>query len=139
MITIEQYFGPKIAHQDATALRKSAATLLLQRVNALLAWEKELGYEQETDPDTGSSISGSKGGAGDGGFRLSTSATGAAKSKHKEGQAVDVFDPFDKLDDLIIDEILVKFGLWRESPLKTPGWCHLQSVPPGSGRRTFNP
>src|SRR3990167_3806030 len=35
--------------------------------------------------------------------------------------------------------VLERFELYREAPEKTSGWCHLQSVPPGSGKRTFYP
>jgi len=52
---------------------------------------------------------------------------------------VDVYDPFGDLDFWLNDAILERFELYREAPEKTSGWCHLQSVPPGSGKRTFYP
>ena len=126
------YFGQKPhSAQDTTN-----AFELLRRVNGLLDYLK---WSYRIDPDTGSCISGSKGGSGDGGFRLRTSTTGAANSPHKLACAVDVYDPENELDDMITDELLTKFNLYREHPKHTPGWCHLQCVPPKSGRRTFIP
>jgi hypothetical protein len=139
MITVEQYFGPKIFHADATIGRRANATVLLSRVNAALVWVSSQGYQNDIDPDTGTQISGSKGGAGDGGFRLQGATTGKKRSKHKEGLAVDVYDPLDLLDGLFTDAILAKFDLYREAPDATKGWIHLQSAAPTSGKRTFNP
>lgn len=126
------YFGEKPHSPQHT----SNAFELFRRVNGLLT---ELQWAYPTDPDTGTPISGSKGGSGDGGFRLTTSITGAASSKHKLACAVDVYDPENKLDEMLTDELLTKFDLYREHPDDTPGWCHLQTLPPGSRRRTFKP
>jgi len=140
MITIEQYFGAKISSPDATPERQANAAATLKNVNDLLEFANgAAAYDFWIDPDTGTQISGAKGGAGDGGFRLSGSATGAVNSKHKLGAAVDVYDPHNTLDDWLTDEILALYGLYREAPGSTPGWCHLQSIPPGSGRHTFQP
>jgi hypothetical protein len=132
MITSLMYFGQKAHSAEHTA----NCFELLRRVNGLLM---ELEWPFPVDPDTGAPISGSKGGSGDGGFRLSTSTTGRAGSKHKYACAVDVFDPDNELDNKLTDELLQKYDLYREHPDDTPGWCHLQSVPPGSGKRTFKP
>ena len=134
MITNEQYFRGK-PHSLQQGL---VADDLLQRVNALLAFAATCSaYLWPIDLDTMTQISGSRGGAGDGGFRLPESATGVAKSSHKEAKAVDVFDPHDILDNWLTDAVLADYGLFREHPKHTPGWCHLQSKPPGSGRRTY--
>jgi hypothetical protein len=53
--------------------------------------------------------------------------------------AVDIYDPQNKLDDYLTDEILTKFDLYREAPESTLGWCHLGTRMPGSGHRTFKP
>jgi hypothetical protein len=140
MISVEEYFGGKGKHQDCTAQRRANAVQLLSRVNTLLARAFDEGaYEWEVDPDTGTNISGSRGGSGDGGFRLSTATTGRLGSSHKEGQGVDIYDPDDHLDEWITDEILEQSGLYREHPDHTRGWVHLQTRAPGSGRRTFLP
>lgn len=132
MITLQQYFQAK-PHSVADEDR---ARDLLERVEQLC---DRLGHIPPTDPDTGSQISGSKGGAGDGGFRLPNSSTGRQSSSHKEARGVDVYDPKGELDDALTDEQLEEFGLYREAPNSTPGWCHLTTRPPLSGRRTFNP
>lgn len=142
MITLEQYFQAK----PHTAEHEAAAKDLLGRVNDLLAHSLEDGvFSGPTCPNTGTQISGSKGGSGDGGFRLQTSTTGASKSSHKEARAVDVYDPKNELDALLDhsdtvnggNPVLEHYGLYREAPNATPGWCHLTTRPPGSGRRTF--
>lgn len=65
----------------------------------------------------------------------------AAKSRHMTGQACDVSDPTGSLDKWCMANIeeLEHIGLWMEAPSATPGWCHLQTVPPRSGRRIFQP
>jgi hypothetical protein len=139
MITLEQYFKDPHTGKPKIHLAEhdNAATDLLRKVNTMLI---DLCFVFPKDHDTGCCVSGCKGGDGDGGFRMSTSVTGGPRSQHRRGHAVDVFDPGNKLDDkLLTDEILEKYGLYREHPDDTPGWCHLQDLPPGSGRRTFYP
>lgn len=63
------------------------------------------------------------------------------KSKHLCGQACDIADPDNKLKDFInnnLDEV-IKIGLWFEDFKHTPGWVHIQIVPPASGKRFFIP
>lgn len=145
MITIEQYFAGK---PHLTSHTEAAVTLLFNVGNLLAEYEQETGRKLSTCPNTGSQISGSKGGAGDGGFRLQTATTGSDHSSHKEAKGVDGFDPRDELDDWLTtfdtddgrhNEVLARHDLYREHPSKTPGWCHLTTRPPGSGRRTFYP
>ena len=144
MITSEQYFQgkPHDAEDEITA------SDMLTRVNELIdEAERLLAFRRAICPNTGSEVSGSKGGAGDGGFRLATSTTGSAKSSHKEAKAVDIYDPGGHLDDWLDDfeqpgggnTMLEEHGLYREHPNATEGWCHLTTRAPGSGRRTFNP
>lgn len=136
MITQAQYFGSKPHTPEQDAL----ATELLTRVNILL--DDAIGsgvFTLQNDPDTGTQISGSKGGAGDGGFRLPGATTGAPNSSHKTAQAVDVFDPAGRLDAWLTDEKLTVYGLYREAPASTVGWTHLTTRAPNSGKRTFQP
>ena len=135
MITSEQYFQAKPHEPEHSA----AAFTLLEKVNELIEWARLGGFAGDVDPDTGTQISGSKGGAGDGGFRLTSAKTGAVGSKHKSAHAVDVYDPDDVLDRILSDDDLARFGLYREAPDSTPGWAHLQDVASGSGKRTFHP
>ena len=140
LITIEQYCGNKISHPDCKPEYIEAAAELLSLVNALLLFAESCGkYDWQVDPDTGTCISGSRGGSGDGGFRLQSSKTGAINSRHRFAKAVDVYDPGNILDSFITDDLLVRFKLWREHQSATPGWTHLQSVAPGSGSRSFLP
>ena len=135
MITQVQYFAAK-PHSSGEEL---IASDLLSRVNELCDEAERAGVHRQICPNTGSEISGSKGGSGDGGFRLPTATTGAAHSSHKEARAVDVYDPQGNLDDWITDEILEAPGLYREAPNSTEGWAHLTTRPPPSGKRTFIP
>lgn len=66
----------------------------------------------------------------------------AAKySNHVLMRAIDLEDDDGALDEwcLTNEEQLAELGLWLEHPAATKGWCHLQSVPPRSGRRVFYP
>ena len=136
VITLEQYFGAKLHTND----HELSAMVLLARVENLLAEARLAGaYYDWIDTDTGCTISGSKGGSGDGGFRGPDSKTGARRSAHREAKAVDLYDPHGELDQWITDECLLKHDLYREEPSATPGWCHLQVRPTASGRRTFIP
>jgi hypothetical protein len=136
MITQEQYFQAK-PHTDANA---AAAADLLARANALCQEAVDAkAFGWPSCPNTGTQVSGSKGGQGDGGFRLPTATTGRDHSSHKEAKGVDVYDPQDHLDAWLTDALLAKHGLYREHPDSTPGWCHLTTRAPGSNKRTFIP
>ena len=143
MITAYQYFGVK----EHTQEHMDNAILLLDRVEALITDACEDGaFTRVVDPDTCTCISGSKGGAGDGGFRLSNSTTGAPRSSHREARAVDVYDPTNALDHWLDsfesdnggNLMLEQHKLYREASKHTPGWCHLTTRAPGSGRRSFS-
>lgn len=143
MITPEQYFAAK-PHSDVD---KVNADDLLTRVNALADEYTSQGGVSLKCPNTGTEISGSKNGHGDGGFRLQTATTGKGKSAHKEAKAVDKYDPYDGFDKWLDNyEIadggntkLAQYGLYREHPASTPTWCHLTTRAPHSGHRTYLP
>lgn len=65
----------------------------------------------------------------------------APMSNHTRCLAVDLEDAGNDLDRWCLDNlgVLEKIGLWLESPDSTRGWCHVQIVPPHSGRRVFIP
>ena len=161
MITNAQYFGVK-PHDGA---QQRAAGEMLGKVNGLVDEACAAGaFIREIDPDTGTEISGTRGGAGDGGYRLKTASTGTSHSSHmvrwvqeEDGSwtedtsrakaAVDQYDPANRLDEWL-DQFeygdgqntkLEEHGLFREHPEATPGWCHLTDREPRSGRRTFRP
>ena len=143
MITLEAYFQAK----PHTPEDDIAASDLLARVNELRDEAERAGVHRQICPNTGTEISGSKGGAGDGGFRLPGATTGSPGSSHKEAKAVDAYDPGAYLDEWLDtfehgngdNTMLEKHGLYREHPGSTPGWCHLSTRAPRSGRRTFHP
>jgi hypothetical protein len=122
---------------------------MLERVNKLLITAEQDGqWTRRVCPNTGTEISGSKNGQGDGGFRLGSATTGAAMSSHKEAKAVDVYDPREELDAWISlfdseegrkNSLLEAQGLYREHPDDTHGWCHLTTRAPASGWRTYKP
>ena len=135
MITIANYAGKWLAHPDFTKPRENNAAALLRQVNLLLNAAERAGVELKKNPATGSQVSGQQ----YGGFRPQSCPEGAPMSAHKQAQAVDIYDPQGKLDAWINDGILTQYQLYREHPDATPGWCHLSTRPPRSGRRTFYP
>ena len=144
MITQEHYFGSKAHTEEQSILAED----LLDRVNQLMREAEEEGaFVITVCPNTGSPISGSKGGSGDGGFRLPGATTGAARSSHKEARGVDVYDPGNALDTWLdnaegdggSNPTLVRYGLSREHPKATPGWCHLTTRAVARDRQTFYP
>lgn len=150
MITITQYFtNPTTGElKPHTPAHEAAARDVLERREALRdEFRAETGRGLVICPNTGTEISGSKDGAGDGGFRLHNANTGSPNSSHKQAMAVDDYDPGNELDRWL-DQFedgrggnskLEQHGLYREHPDATPGWCHLTTRRPGSGRRTFVP
>ena len=135
-LTVVQYFGPWIKHADATDARKDNACELVAAVNPLLArYESETGNRIKINTATGSIVSGQT----FGGFRPQSCPQGAPDSSHKQGQGVDIHDADNALDDWITDALLTEFGLYREHPDSTHGWCHLTTRSPHSGKRTFLP
>jgi len=66
---------------------------------------------------------------------------GAPKSKHLSGQAADILDEDGSLKVWVGENLALMetIGLWFEAFESTPNWCHMQIVPPGSGKRIFQP
>lgn len=144
MITPAQYFKAK----PHTPEHEAAAIDLLDRRNRLRAeWSKSTGQEAPRCPNTGTEVSGSKGGQGDGGFRLESATTGKVLSSHKQAKGVDDFDPKGDFDNWLDrfeqpggkNTKLEEYGLYREDPRYTEGWTHLTTRPPPTGHRTFIP
>ena len=65
----------------------------------------------------------------------------SVRSRHITCQAIDLCDEGDGLDAWCMANlpVLAVLGLWLEHPSATPGWCHVQTVPPRSNRRVFYP
>lgn len=80
---------------------------------------------------------------------VNAGTAGAAKrSRHMLGLACDLEDQDGRLDAFCMANLdtLERIGLWMEHPSATRnparfghGWCHVQTVPPRSGRRVFYP
>jgi hypothetical protein len=135
-ITLQQYWNGRDAAyaEDFTLVVQRNAATLLAAVNELLtAAEDEgvtaLGVASGWRPQA-----------------LNDRTAHAGKhSKHITGEAVDLEDNQERglarwcLRNLEMLEVL---GLWMERPQWTGGqhpWVHLQSSPPGSGKRVFIP
>jgi len=67
-------------------------------------------------------------------------ANGARKSNHLRGLAIDLLDSDGAIDAFCYEdqEVLLNCGLYLEHPNSTPGWAHLQCVPPASRKRVFS-
>jgi len=138
-INIRDYFGP---HKCPTVALLQSAKNLLAAVNALLNAAIAAGVYLHINPVTSTLVAGEK----FGGFRPQDCPIGAQTSAHKQARGVDVYDLGDALDAWLTDEILERYGLYREHPEATAmkpgqvaGWCHLTDRAPGSGNRTFRP
>ncbi len=73
---------------------------------------------------------------------INATVKGAAKkSNHIMCLACDFRDTDGELDKWCLTnlDVLIKCGLYLESPAHTPNWCHLQCKPPKSKNRIFLP
>lgn len=141
MISIEQYFGKYgKTHKDAIPSRYANAQLLLVKVNKLMAIAMEDGVSFPDSPVTKSQVSGSE----NGGFRPQDCSIGAIHSAHKEGLAVDIYDPKGEIDDWLNNspvarKAISELDMYFEVMSKTVGWSHWSIKRPASGRRFFQP
>jgi hypothetical protein len=133
--TPKDYFAGYEGSDEISQLHRSNAAGMLVLVNKLLGYATTKGVILKNNPVTHSLVGGEK----NGGWRPQACPIGAPGSAHKQGQAVDVYDPDGALDDFLTDDILRDFGLYREHPASTRGWCHLTTRAPSSGKRTFYP
>jgi len=139
MISVDHYF--KSSEKHRTLELDAVAEAMLEKVEGLREEAEADGIYFYSDPDTGTEISGAKGGSGAGGFRPQNSTTGAARSAHKTAHAVDVFDATRNFAAWCMAHLdrLREHGLYIEDPRWTPGWVHLQDVPPRSGKLCYIP
>lgn len=137
MITMADYFGKFADHPDATPQVKNNARMLLSAVSELWAVAVADGVWFQTNPATGSNVSGQT----YGGFRPQDCPVGAPKSSHKLGLAVDIYDPGSNIDDWCMNNLdrLESCGIYIEHPSKTVGWSHWTIRAPKSGNRVFHP
>lgn len=147
VISAAQYFGPYAEHPALTPEIRFKATAMLDVVNDLYDLAARDGCELPDNPRTGCGVSGS----GNGGYRPPECKVGSPTSEHKNGRAVDRYDPHRQFASwcLAHPEELEKRGLHMEDPRWTVtldehgkvvgAWVHLQDLPPKSGRRVFIP
>lgn len=135
MVTIEEFFQgrDKTYAKDLTPEIRANASDMVLRVNALL---QASGLDKRVAS----------------GWRppaVNSATVGAAvRSKHMDGNACDLLDGDGTLDSWCMANLkeLERIGLWLEHPSATKtkdrfgeGWCHVQRLPPKSGRRVFYP
>lgn len=141
MITIADYF---MGRRELYPLALSPdiernALMTVELANRLLTQATTYGVTMDRHPINKSLVSS--------GWRPpainAATSNAAPNSKHMTGQALDIYDPDGDLDDWLMtgegQAALTAIGLWMEHPGATKGWCHIQTVPPRSGRRTFYP
>lgn len=135
MITADDYFRDSVDHYGFAPSEDELARVadLLDRVNRALA---------DFSDDSGLPAPGFTSGHR---VRAKTEALIAAGyraavgGEHEKCNAIDIRDEYALVDQWFDDARLERYGLAREHPDSTPGWCHLQRVLPASGRRTFYP
>lgn len=137
MITLSQYSGIHRGHPDWTAAREQNALKLLGACCALEVEMARMGVRFPDNPKTKNGVSGDT----FGGFRPQSCPVGAPNSRHKQGQAVDRYDPQGEIDAWCLAHLdrLEAHGIWIEHPDDTPTWSHWQCVGVPSGNRVFRP
>lgn len=137
MITLEQYVGPHWASKDWTPERQDNAGRLLEACINLESLATADGVNFPINPKTKSGVSGET----LGGFRPQSCTIGAPKSSHKEGLAVDRYDPHGDIDSWCMEnqDKLESCGVYIEHPSATVGWSHWQIRPTASGHHVFYP
>ena len=134
MITLEDYLNKwkvnyshvKVLPDELTSELQGNAQVTVDKVNQLLlTFGEERGLTSGWRP-----------------LSVNRAVPGAALySNHTKCRAADLADPLGDLDEWALDNPLVleDLGLWLEHPSATKGWCHVQTVPPKSGKRVFYP
>lgn len=137
MITLDQYVGPHAKSVDWTAERQANAKRLLAACINLEALASANGISFPINPATGSGVSGLT----YGGFRPQSCPQGAPHSAHKEGLAVDRYDPHGAIDAWLManQDLMAGAGIYIEHPDSTKGWSHWTIRAPASGRHVFFP
>lgn len=143
MITLEEYVGSHAASPDWTPERQANAVLLLAACDRLRNCMEADGVVFLVNPKTGDCVGGQLHGYG--GFRPQDcpqmKPQGALHSNHKEGLAVDNYDPDNAIDDYLMahQSLLEDYGIYIEHPDSTPTWSHWSIKAPGSGHHVFYP
>lgn len=140
MLSKEQYLGVHAKSADLTPARLANIDRLLKAANRLMMLGIQVGIIFPTNPKTKSQISGET----FGGFRPQSCTIGAKNSAHKEGLAVDIYDPIGNIDTWLMEspeamKLYEELGIYFEHPSATIGWSHWSIKKPLSGKRFFYP
>ena len=145
-ITLSQYYFGREFHpvykDELTPAHRANAAITISRLNQVMAAMREGKVVIEWSPLSPKNIAVSPLNSGWRPLAVNIITPKAAKfSQHVECCAGDLYDPEGELDDWCMSNqaVLERIGLWLEHPSATKGWCHLQIVPPKSGRRVFYP
>ena len=121
------YMGRDVAYaSELTKELRWNAAITVARANDLLA---SFGEDREVNSGWRPAI-------------VNATTYGAAtRSKHMTCEAIDLSDHDGDLDEYCLThlDLLEGIGLFLEHPASTKGWCHVQTVPPRSGKRVFYP
>lgn len=138
LLTVADYYMGRDGLYILSEEQKNNAYETVKRVNTLLVVLEQNGIALEINPATKTYLTS--------GWRpaeYNAKVQGAAlRSKHISCQAADLFDPEGEIDSFLMDNtntVLKDTGLFMEHPSATKGWCHVQTVPPRSGRLIFYP
>ena len=137
VFTLDDYVGPHKNSPDWNQERQNNAIMLIDACTKLQKALENIGIHFPINHKTGTTISGEV----YGGFRPQSCPIGAPDSAHKEGLAVDRYDPNGQIDQYLLREIdlLTECGIYIEAPSYTPGWSHWSIRAPGSGHHIFIP
>ena len=140
MISIDEYFGVHSEHAGITDAMRDNAERLLDACAELENLATADGVEFPINPATGSGVSGQT----FGGWRPADCPIGALHSSHKQGLAVDRYDPQGRIDAWCMGNsgrggYLEQCGIYIEHPDDTKGWSHWSIKKPRSGRTVFYP
>lgn len=124
---------------DLTDIIRENAMETVRRANELLAAMLKDGVVPARDVTTQCAVAS--------GWRPpavnSTTSNAAKNSPHQRGLALDIRDDAHQRNlcrwALAHQAALGSIGLWCERPQWTPSWLHIQTLPPGSGKRFFIP
>jgi len=141
VITPSQVIGRWDQHPAVTPMKRHNVALICRAVNTVCLEAEGDGVILLDDPDTGTAISGARGGNGSGGIRVPEVVSIATASPHYDGNAVDRVDAKRALMRWCLRnvDVLVELGLYLEHPQWTSVWVHFQRVPPKSRSRFFIP
>lgn len=140
MISNRDYLGKWSGSLDLTPVRYANMLRLLPKVNTLMQIASADGVVFQVNPATKTQVAGQT----YGGFRPQDCPQGAPQSAHKEGLAVDIYDPDGSIDNWLLtapaaQRAIADLDMYFEHPSATIGWSHWSIKRPSSGKRFFYP